>query len=163
MGDEQERYITSMLQLAEQVDDLCLDGYVQGGHRFVSHHKLRLQGHGTGNDDALSLTARKLVRVPIEAGGVHAAQFQRFHHLIGDVTFRGQLVMQQRLSDGRANLQPWVKRTVWVLEHVLHAGAHSGQFGIAEREDILAAEQHLTIGFGIETQHRLSDSGFAAA
>lgn len=60
MGDEQIRQAKLLLQVHEQVDDLRLNGDVQGGDRLIADHQIRLQRQGTGDADALALAAGEL-------------------------------------------------------------------------------------------------------
>ena len=60
------------LQPAQQVDDLHLDGHVEGGGRLVEDDELRLQDHRAGDGDALALAAGELVRVAVGGRGVEA-------------------------------------------------------------------------------------------
>jgi hypothetical protein len=46
-----------------RVDDLGLDGDVQGGDRFVAEDRFGIQGECAGDPDALALSSRELVRV----------------------------------------------------------------------------------------------------
>ena len=61
VGDEQVGQAQALLQVRQQVDDLGLDGHVQGRDGLVADDKLRLDGQGPGNADALALAAGKLV------------------------------------------------------------------------------------------------------
>ena len=54
-----------MLQLPEQFEDLCLHGDIQGSGWLVGHDEPRIQRQCRGNDDALLLPSRELVRVVI--------------------------------------------------------------------------------------------------
>ncbi len=53
-------------QLHEQLQDLSADRGVQVGDRLVGHDDLGVEHHGSGDHDALALTARELVRVEQE-------------------------------------------------------------------------------------------------
>src|ERR1700735_3326135 len=63
VADEQVGQVEFPAQVHEQVEDLCLDGYVERGHRFVANQELRLHGECPGDADALALAAGKLVRI----------------------------------------------------------------------------------------------------
>ena len=51
------------LGVHEQVEDLGLDGHVQGGYGFVGHDEFRVHHQGPGQADALALAAGKFVGV----------------------------------------------------------------------------------------------------
>jgi hypothetical protein len=54
--DEDIREPELVLDVFEQVDDLCLDRDVEGRDRLVGDDQLRLQRQGAGNSDALALS-----------------------------------------------------------------------------------------------------------
>ncbi len=61
VGDKQVSKVVFLLQFNKQVNNLGLDGNVQGGNWFVAHNELRLYSQGAGNSDTLALAAGKLV------------------------------------------------------------------------------------------------------
>ncbi len=63
MGDKQIGQAEFFLQVLQQVEDLGLDGNIQRRDRLVADDKLRVQGQGAGNADALALTAAEGVRI----------------------------------------------------------------------------------------------------
>ena len=72
MRDEEKRKAVLALQVAKQVDDLCLNGHIQRRDRFVRHQKLRLHAQRPCNGDALALPTGELGRVLVEIGFVKA-------------------------------------------------------------------------------------------
>jgi hypothetical protein len=66
MGDEQVGEIALLLQLMEQVEDLCLHRHIEGARGLVKNHELRVEGQGPSDGDALSLASRELMRVTVE-------------------------------------------------------------------------------------------------
>ena len=60
-----KRYVSpnSRLEVLEEVDDLGLDGYVEGGDRLVADDQGRLHRQRPGDADPLALAPRELVRV----------------------------------------------------------------------------------------------------
>ena len=52
--DEQIRQPHPLLQIVQQVDDLCLNRHIQRGNRLVADDELRLDGQRAGNADALA-------------------------------------------------------------------------------------------------------------
>src|ERR1700694_2250958 len=53
----------SPLQIAQEVEDLGADRYVERGNRFVADDELRLHGERAGDRYALALAAGEFVRV----------------------------------------------------------------------------------------------------
>ncbi len=62
VGNEQVGEPELLLQLLQQVDDLCLDGDVQGGDGLVADEQVRLEGEGSRDADPLALSTGELVR-----------------------------------------------------------------------------------------------------
>ena len=59
MRNKENRKAVFSLQMAEQIDDLCLDRYIQRCDRFICHQKLRLHAHGTRDRYPLPLSSGK--------------------------------------------------------------------------------------------------------
>ena len=63
VGYEQVGQAKCILQVLQQVQDLCLHGHVERTGRLVTDHQLRIDGKRAGNTDTLSLPAGELMRV----------------------------------------------------------------------------------------------------
>src|SRR6202022_4625364 len=74
--DEQHRGTGIALQVEQQIDDLALDGNVQGTHGLVAYQELRTQDHGARDTDPLALPAAELVRIAAHHVGGQADSFQ---------------------------------------------------------------------------------------
>ena len=55
VGDEEVAHTQVSLQLLQEVQDLGLDGEIQGAGRLVADKKLRADDQGPGNGDTLPL------------------------------------------------------------------------------------------------------------
>ena len=80
VGDEHDRTVDPVLQIAEQVEDLRLDGHVERRGRLVCDDQFRVAGERHRDHDALPHTARQFVGVhPVDALAVgdpdHLEQF----------------------------------------------------------------------------------------
>ncbi len=87
------------LEVAQEVDDLDLDGHVEGGGGFVEDDEPGTQDHGAGDGDALALAAREFVRVAGHHGGVEADLAHDVGHHVGAVAAGFQPVDAQPLGD----------------------------------------------------------------
>jgi hypothetical protein len=67
MGDEQDRHPELLLQATHQVEDLGLDGDVEGGGRLVGDQQARIAAQRHGDHHALPHAAGELVRVAARA------------------------------------------------------------------------------------------------
>ena len=63
--DEQEREVVALLNVAKEVQDLCLDRHVERGDGFIADEKLRPQHERAGDPDPLPLAATEHVRVAL--------------------------------------------------------------------------------------------------
>ncbi|KAG1079180.1 hypothetical protein G6F40_016419 [Rhizopus arrhizus] len=67
--DQHDGRAQAGLDVAQQVQDLRLDGDVQRGRGFVGDQDLRVAGQRHGDQDALALAAGELVRQAVQAFG----------------------------------------------------------------------------------------------
>jgi hypothetical protein len=74
VGDHHIGEPQALLQALQEVEDLCPDGDVQGGDRFVEDNQPRIGHQRPGNGNTLALPAAELVRV--EQGAVAAQSHQ---------------------------------------------------------------------------------------
>ena len=63
MRNEQVGQSPLLLQLLEQVEDLGLDRNIQGADRFIANQQPWFDRQGTGDPDALALTAAELAGI----------------------------------------------------------------------------------------------------
>ena len=126
VGDEDEGEVEVALQVPQQVDDLCLDGDVQGGDGLVGDDQLGLEGQRAGDADALALAAGELVRVAVVVLGVKADDLQQLLDPLLHATGRADPVDLHRHGDDPADGVPGVQRGVRVLEDDLHVLAAAG-------------------------------------
>ena len=61
VGDENHRQVHPLADFVQQLQDLRLNGHIQGRHRLIRHQNFGFEREGTGNADALALTAGELV------------------------------------------------------------------------------------------------------
>ena len=76
MGDEQHRELKAGLQAFEELQNLLLNRYVEGRHRLVRNQDVRLQSKGTGNPDALTLSALEYMGNAVGGTTVEADELQ---------------------------------------------------------------------------------------
>jgi hypothetical protein len=80
VADEQVRQPELPLQIQEQVQDLGLDGDVQGRDRLVGDDQFGLAGQGASDADALALAAGELVGIPRRVGRIQSDLGQKPLH-----------------------------------------------------------------------------------
>ncbi len=81
MGDEEQRRVAFALQVGHELEDLRLNGHVQGRGGLVGDEQVRLAGQRHGDHHPLTLTARKAVRIFVQPslGLWHLYQFEQLH------------------------------------------------------------------------------------
>src|SRR5207237_9477118 len=78
--DEQVREAKLRLQVAQQIEDLRLDGYVECRHGLIADHQLRLEGKRARNTNALTLTTGELMWNAIDHVGDQTEDLQELAH-----------------------------------------------------------------------------------
>ena len=164
VGDEQIGELILLLQLLQQIDDLRLDGHVQGGHGLIADDELRLQSQGPGDTDALTLAAGELMGIAILVEGLQAAVVHDLIDIVVKFFLGHQTVLADGLTDDLAHGHTGLQRGEGVLEDDLHLGAHVAHLLGVEVIDLLAVEQHLAVGlFAGQTEDGAAGGGLAAA
>ena len=67
VSDEEVRDSVLLLKIVQQIDDLCLDGYIESADRFVANDQFRFDCQRSRDTDALTLAAAELVRVTVHS------------------------------------------------------------------------------------------------
>ena len=73
VADQQQAHAVFGHQFGDQVEHLALDGHVQRGGRLVGDQQVGPAGQRDGDDHALALAARHLVRIGVEPLRAHRA------------------------------------------------------------------------------------------
>jgi len=116
VGDEEIRQAVALLELRQEVQDLGLDGDVQGADGLVRHDEPGFQGQGPGDPQALALAAAEFVGIAVaDVGGEPHFREELLHP--GPALWAAAQVMDdeglfQDLAHGHAG----VERRIGVLE-----------------------------------------------
>ncbi len=80
VSDQHDSHLLRVLEFTQEIQDLGLDGYVQGCGGFVGDEHRGMAGKGHGDHDPLTQPAAELVGIGIEAlgGGADADTVERF-------------------------------------------------------------------------------------
>ena len=141
VSDEHHGQPEGCLEVGQQVQDLGLDGHVEGGDRLVADQQLGLGHEGAGNADPLALTTGELARTPIPGGvGVDTHRLQGAAYLGRPLLLGAEAPDGQRLGHDVLDPAPGVERGDGVLEDHLDAGpdltqllpVQAGQLGPVE-------------------------------
>ena len=159
VGDDDDGETLVAGKLLQQIQNLCLRGDVQRGGSFVGNQYFRLGGNGHGNHDALTHTARKMLRILVIAA-FRIRNADLAHNLQGAL-LGGVLIQFQVKHDGFLNLvadgQHRVQRGHRLLEdHTDFAAADAAHLAAFEAVFQNIARSALEVdlaGFNLARRH----------
>ena len=143
VGDEQVGQAEVGLEVGEEVEDLGLDGDVEGGDGFVADDELGAQGQGAGDADALALAAGEFGGEPVVVLGVEADARHEFLDGLLALIAGGGLVDGEGVADDRADPAAGVEGAVGVLEDHLDLAADRLHGAAGQVGDVAALEVDL--------------------
>src|SRR2546427_767431 len=108
VGNQNHGQVELPSQPLEELEDLSLNHDVQGRHRFVGDHELRIAREGHRDHHTLSHAARELVRKVPTALSTDADQLKEVSHALHRLLFVDLFVE----DDGLGNLPPDVPHRV---------------------------------------------------
>ena len=125
VGDEEDGHAAFRLDFADEVEDLGLDGDVEGGGGFVCDEQGRFEGEGEGDDDALAHAAAELVGVfrVADFGGGDADAAEDLDGAVARLAGRAFFVEEEDLAELAADGLDWVEGRHGFLEDHAHAAA----------------------------------------
>src|SRR2546426_8281201 len=135
MGESEPR-----LEVPQQVDDLSLDGDVEGAGGLIGHDEPHADREDPRNPYPALLSARELVR---EAGELARLQIHLLQQLGGPSRHLGvvePLVQRDGLSKDIPDAHPWIEGGVEVLEDHLH---------LLDRKSTRLNSSHLVISYAV--------------
>ena len=163
VGDKEIGEAQLGLEVLHQVDDLRLNGDVEGRDRLVTDDKVGVEREGAGDDDALALAAGELVGKALAIGGVEADQPEEFGDPILELLAMHEAMDDEGLGDDLADGMARVEGGVGILKDHLHAGAEPAQLVVVERRQVLAVEEDAAGGRRVELEDGAAGGRFAAA
>ena len=171
MGDPDDGHAQLIAQALDQIDDLGLDGDIQGGRRFVGYQDLWVAGQGHRNHHSLAHTPGELVRVirqPFRGLG-YANHFQQLDRPLTGLRFGHAQVHPQLFGNLVLDGQYRIKRRHRILEnHGDLRAAHPADFIRRHLEQVAVREQgaaafDLPGRLGHQLEHGEHGDAFATA
>jgi hypothetical protein len=163
MADEDRGQVQVAAQVHEKVQHLGLDRHIQRRHRLVEHQQFGLHGQRAGDRDALTLSARELVRKPRLEGAVQPGAVQHFRHVGWSLCGADDAVRDRPFTHGVTHPHARVQAGERVLVHHLHPGGQlHGAFALHPRHR-RAVEQHGPLAGRVDAGHDTAQRRLAAA
>ena len=161
--DEDVGEVELVLEVVEQVDDLGLDGDVQGRDRLVGDDQLRAQREGPGDPDPLALPARELVRKAVVVLGLKPDPVHQLLDLPAELRPGGEPVQAQLVPDDLPHPLARVERGIGVLEDHLDVAPDRLQLLAREADELLAQILHRPRGWLEQLDDRAAEGRLATA
>ncbi|MCY1362579.1 hypothetical protein D9M69_493030 [compost metagenome] len=121
VSHQDDRHVTLVAQLAQEVDDLRLHGDVQRSGGFIGNKQTRITGQHHGDDHPLVQTTRQLMRIRIQTlfGVRHPNKAKQFEGtlLLGRAAASIGIVQPDGLQKLPAHRLHRVQRTHRILEN----------------------------------------------
>lgn len=99
MADEHHGDAELRAQVEQQIQNASLDRDIQGGHRLVAQHQVRMSSNGPGNGHPLLLAAAQLAGQPVIVRPVQLDDAQQAEYLFFGLVPRQLLEAPQRARD----------------------------------------------------------------
>ena len=150
-----------LLQIHKKVQNLCLNGNVQSGNRFVTNDELWVDGQCASNNNTLTTTAVEFVWVLVV--GTHWQTYQIHQFFNSCSSFFScfvNFVKFERFFDNLTDCHTWVERSVWVLEDDLHILTHLTHFIVREVVDVHAIVKNVAGCCFVQTKDNTAQCGF---
>src|SRR5471032_1693261 len=140
MRDEEQGEPEFGLEVGQEIENLRLDGDIEGGHRLVADHEFRFEHEGSGDAYTLSLAARKFVWVALQCRRGQANRIDYPANFCFAFASLRHAMNRQGKAQGSFNGMPRIERAVRVLEDHLHAPAIRTQCTAPAMRDVVAIE-----------------------
>src|SRR6516225_8706298 len=132
VSDKKVGQVQSLLEILQQVDDLCLDRHVERRHRLIEHHEARIYRERPCDADSLALTSGKFMRIPIHRVRSHSDHFEELNDSFLLLAPAREVVYLNSFADYRAHFHAGIQRCIWILKYQLHVASQRSQFAARE-------------------------------
>ena len=161
--DKNEAEIHPADELREQIQDLGLDGDVEGGDGLISDDNPGLQGEGAGHGNALALAPGELMRVFLHEARSEADDLHELGDASGHLVAGADLVNKHGLGERGKDCQARIERAVGILEDHLQSPTRCPHLRRTGGGEVPALEHNAASGGGQELQDGPRQRRLAAA
>ena len=163
VADENIGQVEITLQVGEQIEHVGLDRHIERGHDLVANNQRRLQHQRTGNIGTLLLPAGNFMRIAV---GEFRRQRNPVNH--GQCLERALVAFAnarniKRLTDAFKDRHARIERRIRVLKDDLERAAMLAQFGLGQRERVLAEMRDAAARRRQQTHNATAKRRFARA
>ena len=163
MGDKHIGKSHFILQVHQQIQNLCLNRNIQSRHRLITHDKFRVHRQRPGYADTLPPPAVQFMRISI---GYSLCKSNRIHQLryslIALLTIRIEVINLHRICDKICHAHTRIQAGIWVLKDHAHFGKLLSPVA-AYSSQILPMEQNLSSGGLMQSDNRASQRALTAS
>ena len=163
VGDEQVGQPEFPLQVFQDIENLRLDGHIQGRDRLIADDELGAQSQCTRDPDPLALPAGELVRVAAGVVIFESDFLEGLHHDLDPFPVGADAVDVQPFHHQFSDRHARVERSIRVLEDDLHVAPHGFQCLALQAQHVRPVENHRTGSRFDQAQHGAPHRGFPAA
>jgi hypothetical protein len=107
--DEEVGEGSLIAQALEELQDLSLDGDIQGAHWLVCHNELRVDGQRARDADPLPLSAGELIRIPTRVTVTQSDSLQELVDRPSAASSFDHLMEYERFTQGLGDSHPRVE------------------------------------------------------
>ncbi len=161
--DEEVREAELRLQVEQEVDDLRLNGHVQGGDRLVGDDDSGIQCKRASDGDTLALAAREFMRIALRVIRRQADVLQEPRDALLGFAPPRDAVHVERLGDREADGEARIEGGERILEDHLDIAPQRPHFGGWQLRDVAALELDAAAGDVDEAQKGAARRRLAAA
>ena len=164
MGNKDICQIVLLLQSVEQIQHLCLNGYVQRRNRLITDNYLRIHGQRSGHIDTLSLTTWKFMRETVDVLNIKTNLSHQFQNTFFTLIFIGnQFMHDQRFLDQFAGCLSRIQWRVRILENHLNRLFVVLFFLSSQFLRILSFKQNFSISSAVQSDTGSSTCGLSTS
>jgi hypothetical protein len=161
--DEDHGEIQIAREVGEEVEDLRLDGDVEGGDGFVGNDEFGLGGKGPGDGDALALAAGEFMRVFLHVAGVKADFFHEGCDGVAELGFAEGTALADGFGKGGVDGVARVEGGVGILEDHLEVEPPLADGFVGQGGEVFSLEDDCSGGGALELHDGAREGGFATA
>jgi hypothetical protein len=164
MRYKQEGDPALLLQILQEVDDLGLNGNVQGADRLITDKQFRLNSQSPRDSNALALAAAEFMGVALRVDRVEADRPEQF----GDSRLPGRIVLCEPMNvegftDDVFDCHARVERAIRILKDHLQPSSMPAQFGAMQSGYVTLSKPDLSGGGSDEADNCTPERGLTAA